>query len=192
MRITRTLLAIVPFVLVACTAEAPPPDSGAVAPEGSAVEVAVEPGTGVETENGTAYGEPIGEATVVELTELVANTDAYSGQRVRVSGMVTGVCAKRGCWINIGAEEGPQEVTFKVVDGVIVFPMSAQGKWVEAEGTVQKIELDLEKSRSYLAHKAEEGGEEFDPATVTAPITLVRLSGIGAVVTDERPAPTSE
>lgn len=188
MRIIRTLALLAPFALVACTAEAPAPDEGAApAAESSAPE-----GTGTETADGTVYGEPIGEAPAVALTELVANTDTYSGKRVRVSGMVTGVCAKRGCWINIGAEEGPEEVTFKVTDGVIVFPMSALGKWVEAEGTVQRVELNLERSREYLAHKAEESGETFDPESVTEPLSLVRLGGIGAVVSDGPPAATSE
>jgi hypothetical protein len=194
MKIARTLAILLPFALAACTAEAPPKEGGAAPAAEAGTETADVQDSGKKTDKGTVYGEPIGEAPLVAVPELVANTDAYAGKRVRVTGLITGVCAKRGCWMTVGLEEGPEEVTFKVTDGVIVFPMSAQGKWTEAEGTVQKVELDLEGTRKFLAHKAEEGGEEFDPTTVTEPMTLVRLAGIGAVVTDERPpvAATSE
>ncbi len=195
MRTARLLLVLLPFTLVACTAEAPPAAKGAAPSDAAATttgEDAAPVGTGTETADGVVYGEPIGSAPSVELTELVTNTDAYVGKRVRVVGLVTGVCAKRGCWFKIGAEEGPEEITFKVEDGVMVFPMSAQGKWAEAEGTVAKVEYSLEKTREYFARKAEESGAAFDPASVTEPLSLVRLAGIGAVIRDELPAATGE
>ena len=166
---------LVPLALAACSAEAPPPAAPGAASHAAPV---------VEPPQGTSRGEPLGDAPLVALADLYAQPDAYAGKRVRVEGLVTGVCAKRGCWINIGAEEGPEEVTFKVDDGVMVFPMSAQGGWVVAEGTASKVVLDVERARKYLAHKAEESGEPFDPASVSEPLTLVRLAGLGAVVRD--------
>jgi hypothetical protein len=176
MRITHTLVLVLPLVLAACSAEAPPPgaDPAATADTSTANE------TG--SVDGTVYGEPIGDAPLVTLAELTANVADYEGQRVRVEGLIIDVCAKRGCWMNIGAEEGSDYVRFKVVDGVMVFPMDAVGAQAEVEGTVQRLEYDLETTRKVLAHEAEESGEEFDESTVTEPMVVVQLAGIGAVV----------
>jgi len=174
MRIVYSLLLALPFALAACSAEAPGVDSASSDPAG------VEASTG--SGDGTAYGEPIGDAPLVALHELVSNSVAYEGKRVRVEGLVTDVCAKRGCWMNIGAEEGPDYVQFKVTDGVMVFPMGAKGGHAEVEGTVERIEMDLDSTKSFLAHEAEEAGEDFDATTVTESMVMVRLAGHGAVI----------
>jgi hypothetical protein len=135
---------------------------------------------------GTVYGEGVQGAPAVRVSELFARMDEFEGKQVRVEGPVTDVCAKRGCWFKMASDKDFQTLTFKVTDGVIVFPMSMKGKYAVAEGVVQKIPLDLERTRRYLAHQAEEQGETFDPAQVTEPITLVRLQGIGAVVRDKK------
>ncbi len=177
MRIVSFLLVVLSLSLVACSAEAPSDEPAAGAP--SADEATSEVAEGAE---GTVYGEPIGDAPLVTLAELNANVADYEGKRVRVQGLIIDVCAKRGCWMNIGAEEGSEYVRFKVKDGVMVFPMDAKGAQTEAEGTVQRLEYDLETTRKVLAHEAEESGEDFDPGTVTEPMVVVQLAGIGAVV----------
>jgi hypothetical protein len=78
------------------------------------------------------------------------------------------------------------QIRFKVRDGVMVFPMSAKGKYAVAEGLVRKIPLSLQQTKRYLAHQAEEKGESFDPSTVTSAITLIRLDGIGAVLREKK------
>jgi hypothetical protein len=165
MRIVLSLLLMLPLTLAACSGEAT--DAGP---------------TSTGSGDGTAYGEPLGDAPLVDLHELVANTVAYEGQRVRVEGLVTDVCAKRGCWMNIGAEEGPDQVQFKVTDGVMVFPMDAKGGYAEVEGTVELIEMDLDATKNFLAHEAEEAGADFDATTVIEPMVMVRLAGHGAVI----------
>ncbi|MHC4820542.1 MAG: DUF4920 domain-containing protein [Planctomycetota bacterium] len=183
----RLALGLAALALLACSAEV---EVKPLAPPSTTPSTDVDESKTVETPEqppaGTVYGEPIGEAPLVTLTDLVADPDKFEGQRVRVSGMVTDVCAKRGCWMNIGAEEGPEQVQFKVVDGVIVIPMKAKGGWTEAEGTVKKLAYTLEQTIKFMEHKAEEAGEEFDPASVTEPMTMVRLSGIGAVIRDKK------
>ena len=135
---------------------------------------------------GTVYGEGVESTLAVKVSELSDNIDDYVGKRVRVEGLVTDVCPKRGCWIKLASDREYESLLFKVQDGVIVFPMSMKGKYAVADGVARKVELDLEQSRRYLAHKAEEKGEAFDPATVTEPISYVRLDGVGALVRDHK------
>jgi len=131
---------------------------------------------------GTVYGDGVNAKETMKVSEVVAKADELEGKTVRIEGMVTGVCAKRGCWFKMASDKEFESITFKVTDGVIVFPMSMKGKYAVAEGVVQKIPLDLETTRNFMAHQAEEAGEKFDPETVTEPMTIVRLGGTGAVV----------
>ena len=62
------------------------------------------------------------------------------------------------------------------------FPLLGERDHAVAEGVVKRIALDLEHSRARLAAEAEEQGLEFDPTSVTEPITIVQLDGTGAVV----------
>ncbi|MHC4548596.1 MAG: DUF4920 domain-containing protein [Planctomycetota bacterium] len=135
---------------------------------------------------GTVYGAGVGDAPPVAISRLCDRIDEFEGRRVQVEGLITDVCPKRGCWIKLASDREYEDVTFKVTDGVIVFPLSAKGKYAVAEGVARKVELSLERTRDYLAHLAEEKEEAFDPASVTEPLTFVRLDGLGAVVRDRR------
>ena len=82
----------------------------------------------------------------------------------------------------MAGDEPNTSIRFKVKDGTMVFPLSAKGQTAVAEGVVRKIPLDLETSRKYMAHQAEEKGEPFDPDSVKEPVIIVRLDGTGAVL----------
>lgn len=127
------------------------------------------------------------ETQVVPIAELLGNPAAYDGKTVQVEGQVVGVCAKRGCWIEIAAQTGSQKVKFKVQDGVMVFPVEEQGHHALADGVVRKMALDLEQTRAYRAEQAREAGQSFDPASVTGPMDLVMLEGLGAIIYDTKP-----
>lgn len=132
---------------------------------------------------GKAYGEPLTGSDVAEIGELLSNPDRYLGQVVRVQGLVTGVCKKRGCWMTIASDDVEfREIRVKVDDGVIVFPLEAKGKRAIAEGVFTKVEMTLEQTLRYREHHAEEHGEEFDPATVTEPLVFYQIRGTGAVI----------
>lgn len=173
----------VAMALGACGDSAPAPDTETESVDAPAV---ADPPAVADERAGTVYGEPLADVETVAIADLYARIDEFEGKPVRVEGLVTDVCAKRGCWIKLAGDDAPQPVTFKVVDGVMVFPMSAAGKTAVADGTARKIELSLEKTREYLGHLAEESGDEFDPASVTEPMTMVKLEGIGARVLDKQ------
>lgn len=134
-------------------------------------------------EEGKRYGEPLTGTDTIKISELLANPDPHLGQVVRVEGLVTDVCQKRGCWMTLASrEEEFQEIRVKVDDGVIVFPLEAKGKQAVAEGVLVKIEMSMEQTLQYLEHHAEERGEPFDPATVTEPLVFYQIKGSGAVI----------
>ena len=133
--------------------------------------------------DGKLYGQPLSGTDTIEISVLLANPDDYLGQTVRVEGLVTGVCERRGCWMSLASDkEEFKELRVKVDDGVIVFPIEAKGRRATAEGVFGKIELTMEQTLNYRRHHAEEHGEEFDPTTVTEPLTYYQIKGTGAVI----------
>jgi Domain of unknown function (DUF4920) len=134
----------------------------------------------------TVYGTPLATAETFGVADVVKRGGELNGKKVRVEGTIADVCAKRGCWIKIADESGPTEITFKVEDGVMVFPMDAKGKWVVADGEVRRTELTLEQTRRRREAEAKESGKPFDPASVTEGGVSVRLNGIGARVRDRK------
>ncbi len=122
----------------------------------------------------------------VDIKVLMADVDKYVGKEIRVEGLVTGVCPKRGCWFDLAGDEPGEALRFKVTDGVMVFPVEDKGKYAVAQGVVRKIPMTLEQSKSYARHQRDSYGADMDPDAITEPLTIVRLDGTGAVIRDKK------
>ena len=130
----------------------------------------------------TTFGEALTLETAQSVDELLKNAADQVGERVQVEGRIADVCQNMGCWVSIASEESTETIRFKVEDGVIVFPPTVKGSHARAEGTLVEVKMDLEKSKSYMVHMAEERGEELDPETVTEAISFFQIEGVGAVL----------
>ncbi len=116
------------------------------------------------------------------ISKILATPADFEGERVLVKGTAVGVCAKRGCWVELASDKEFQSIRVKVTDGEIVFPLSCEGKEVTVEGLVEKIEVSEEYHKQMAAAEAKKAGEEFDPATVTGPGYIWRIRGLGAKI----------
>jgi hypothetical protein len=104
---------------------------------------------GGETRLGT--GVTLKDSTAIK--SIVEQPATYVGKTIRVDGVATAVCAHMGCWMAVAAEgvEGPgasggpgrnepgPTIRLKVDDGVIVFPVSAKGRKVSAQGVFEAL-----------------------------------------------------
>ena len=127
------------------------------------------------------YGDGVELEETTPIVKILAEPDAFLGRTVRVEGSVLDVCPKKGCWIEIGSSE--EHIQIKVDDDVIVFPAAAKGRVAAAQGEVEAIEMTREKYLGWLAHQAEEKGEEFDAETAgvgDGPYRIIRIKGTGA------------
>jgi hypothetical protein len=132
---------------------------------------------------GKVYGKGVAAGEAVAVSELVAHPDAYVGKVVRVEGLVTDVCPRRGCWMTLAGDKEFQTIRIKVDDGVIVFPMDAKGKHAVAEGVFTKIDLTPEQALEHARHLAEEMGAPFDAAKAKdLPTAIYQINGTGAVL----------
>ena len=109
----------------------------------------VTPLAGGETRLGT--GVTLKDSTPIK--SILEQPDAYVGKTIRIDGVATAVCAHMGCWMAVAAEgavasesndrpggnvQAPT-IRLKVDDGVIVFPVSAKGRKVSAEGVFEAL-----------------------------------------------------
>ncbi|ASD66324.1 DUF4920 domain-containing protein [Pseudoalteromonas piscicida] len=122
----------------------------------------------------TQFGVGADMSKLVAAEDVLKNTEQFVGSQITLSGEVVKVCKKRGCWMTLKVDNG-EEINVKVRDGDMVFPMSAIGKQAYATGVLEQFELDIEKTKRYLAHRAHENGEVFDASKVTEGMSLVRL-----------------
>lgn len=90
-----------------------------------------------ETKLGT--GVSLKESTPIK--DVIAQPRDFVGKTIRIDGVATAVCAHMGCWMAIApdGDENGATVRLKVEDGVIVFPVSAKGKKVSAEGVFEAV-----------------------------------------------------
>jgi hypothetical protein len=92
------------------------------------------------------------EATPIKA--LIESPQEFVGKTIRVDGVATAVCEHMGCWMAIAPEAGEKgaAVRIKVEDGVIVFPVSAKGKKVSAEGVFEVVGKDEESKEAADEH----------------------------------------
>lgn len=128
------------------------------------------------------YGKAITVKEATSISAILADPNAYHGKTVKVEGVIVEVCAKRGCWIKVAGPKDGESITFKVEDGVIVFPMESKGKTAVVQGVVQATTTSVEDQIKQGEHHAEEQGTTFDPTTIKAPKTVLRIDGEGAVI----------
>ena len=128
------------------------------------------------------YGKEITLEEKTNISDILADPETFIDKTVLVEGEVLDVCPMMGCWIELKSDSEEGKIKVKVKDGEIVFPKEATGKMATVEGTVYKLELTKEKAIEFFSYEAEETGNEFDPASITGPVTLYQIKGLGAEI----------
>ena len=89
----------------------------------------------------TKLGAGVALKETTPIASLVENPADYVGKTVRIDGVATAVCTEMGCWMAVAPEgqASGKTVRLKVEDGAIVFPVSAKGKRVSAQGVFESV-----------------------------------------------------
>jgi hypothetical protein len=142
-----------------------------------AVAAASMAGVAAQTASPQKFGEGVSNKDAVAIGELYATPAKFVGKKIRVDGVVTDVCTDMGCWMAIASEQEPTMIVrIKVEDGgPIIFPVSAKGKKVSAEGVFEKVKADDKEAMEAAAdQKAGAKAETFGKT--------YQLKGTGAYV----------
>ena len=97
---------------------------------------------------------------------LISNKDIFINKKVKVRGLIKEVCPMRGCWLEVTDENGIDKLRIKVTDGDIVFPLSAKGRNIEAEGQFSILTLNKQQAKNWKKHLAAEKGIEIDTSEI--------------------------
>jgi hypothetical protein len=162
----------------------PTPAAAKAASPAVAADKAPAPEAPADKPGAQTYGAGVDEIETVSISAISADPEAFDGKTVKVEGMVTDVCAKRGCWVELAGNAPGEKARFKVKDGEMVFPMTAKGKQAVAQGKIVAQKLSLEETRAMEEHYATESGRKFDPETIKEGKTVFRIEGTGAVISD--------
>ncbi|MBM4359142.1 MAG: DUF4920 domain-containing protein, partial [Deltaproteobacteria bacterium] len=103
-------------------------------------------------------------------------TKDSTGQMVRVSGTVSAVCQKAGCWMTL--QDGSAEARIFTREHRFFMPKDIVGKRAEVEGNLRVNAV----SAGFAKHLAEDGGK--DPATVNGPQNEYVVNAIGVRILD--------
>lgn len=92
------------------------------------------------------------------LDEIVEAPEKFSGKTVQVTGKVSAVCKKKGCWLTLRglSPKATARVTFK--DYAFFVPMDCEGQLATVEGTLEVKKLSLDERK----HLAEDGNVPVD------------------------------
>ena len=110
------------------------------------------------------------------ISSIVKSPKDYVGKTVRIDGVATAVCQEMGCWMAVAdsATKDAPTIRLKVEhEGAIVFPMSAKGQHVSAEGTFEAIGGSDEHAREASSEHAKQ-----DPKASTA----YQIKATGAII----------
>jgi len=90
----------------------------------------------------TKVGAGVTLTTATPIAAIVKTPQDYAGKTVRIDGVATAVCQAMGCWMAVADSTKKDAPTIRLKvehEGAIVFPMSAKGKQVSAEGMFEAI-----------------------------------------------------
>ena len=112
------------------------------------------------------YGNHPSKDIIYDVDELLMSASESLGRKFLVNGIITEVCPMRGCWLQVKDYNSDSDIRIKVTDGEIVFPLSAKGKNVIAEGIFTKLELSEKQAKNWKHHLALEKGIELDTSSI--------------------------
>lgn len=146
--------------LLACPPSDPAPKAPASQPASAPASSAAKgttPATRaqVDPDGVVRRGVPIAHDEAMTVGALYASADTLDGQTVTVTGEVTHVCKKKGCWMAIRGDEGGPSVRITAKGYAYFVPADATGMHATVKGEVSVKTLDAATARHY----AEESGD---------------------------------
>jgi len=119
----------------------------------------------VKTDDGVHFGNKINSNNTISLVDLNSKMQGKEEMKAKVSGLVTSVCKKKGCWMTLKQPDGSDmRVTFK--DYGFFVPKDCEGREAIIEGTAKIDVTDVET----LRHYAEDQGQSAEEiAKITEP-----------------------
>jgi hypothetical protein len=99
-------------------------------------------------------GEPLKGAPSVALADILKSPDRHAGKTIRVEAKVRKACLKKGCWLELAAQDKGEGVRVTFKDYGFFVPLDSAGRMAIVEGQIKVAEL----SEKTAQHYESEGG----------------------------------
>lgn len=142
----------------------------------------VDPNSTDPTKDGKHFGAIITKDNAIAYDEVMGKMAGIDSLNMKVTGKVSEVCQKKGCWMTLVSDQPGQpemRVTFK--DYAFFMPKDLAGKRVVVDGYayVETTSVDV------LRHYAEDAGKSKEEiAAITQPKREVSFEASGVVILD--------
>ncbi|MEW5855339.1 MAG: DUF4920 domain-containing protein [Myxococcota bacterium] len=121
------------------------------------------------------YGKPFTTAAAVPVADVMAASDKFEGKSVKMTGTVSKVCQKKGCWFELAPTAGGRGVRIKSADYTIFVPMDSAGRTATVEGTFSSKTMN-EAEAKHMAEDGAKAGEK--PAEVKGPVKEFQMAAV--------------
>jgi len=128
-------------------------------------------------DSGMHFGEKVSKDGAFSVNELADKMGAKTSMEVKITGKVSEVCTKEGCWIRVGTSNGNMMVKMK--DHKFLVPVSLNGKEVVIAGMAEQKVTTVEQ----LRHYAEDAGKsKAEIEAIKAPKKEIVVQAKGLLV----------
>ena len=120
------------------------------------------------------YGAPLSNAEAIAAKTVIADPQKWNDKDVKLTGKVSGVCQKKGCWMTLtsGEPEAPSvRISFK--DYGFFVPKDCMGKTATVEGHLMVKTIPVAEAQHYADDAAKEGSPARKVTTPEHTLALV-------------------
>ena len=158
-------------------------DTTTVRPDTVRRGVRLPPDLAATANNETKLGAGVSLKDATPVAVLLEQPETFVGQRIRIDGVATAVCTAMGCWMAVAAENDPKGATVRLKvdhDDGIVFPMTAKGRSVSAEGVFEALAAKDEEAKEAAGEHAKQDSKASTQYQIKATGAIIRKAlGIG-------------
>lgn len=133
--------------------------------------VAVAATTWVSADGPQKLGTGVTLGAATPIAQILAQPADYAGKTVAIEGVATAVCTHMGCWLAVTEtadrkSAGEKTIRLKVDDGgAIVFPVSAKGRFVRAQGVFERVGAHDAEGQEAAGEQAKQAGRPASDAS---------------------------
>lgn len=126
------------------------------------------------------FGAPLSAAAPLTAQALLADPLKYNDKDIKVTGKVSGVCQKKGCWMTLtSGDPGAQSVRVSFKDYGFFVPKDCLGKSATVEGHFAAKTISAAEAQHFAEDAAKEGTAA---RKVTAPEHTLALVATGVEI----------
>ncbi len=130
---------------------------------------------------GDEFGEGVRMREVTPIKEILKSPESFAGKTILLSGRISDVCQRKGCWTVLSDGDLTMRVRFK--DYGFFLPTDSSGRQAFVEGVVKVQTLSQSDARHYESESV--GG---DPSKIVGPQHEVGFTASGVRLIARTPA----